>query len=259
MSRVQQPDRMRAAPRRIRRSTVVLAVLALAAATIVPVPGGAEDAAGPMTPPCAGTFFATPVQGDPNAAIVRLSNVLPEATTGGTVTAYGRETAWSGNAESLAVVRSGWTYGASFVLRAAGPIEAVTYAPASGACIFRAGVRSRSGYEAPDGATPPVVSVGNPRHLEPWACARPYADAVVLRAVEPMTPQIAEQQGIKGSVVVWVTLDERGTVMSTRIWSSPSAVLNRAALDAARSSTYSRAVFRCTPVRSTYMFTAAFP
>src|ERR1700736_595983 len=66
------------------------------------------------------------------------------------------------------------------------------------------------------------------------ACARPNVAASVIRAETPMTPPIAAQQGILGTVHVVVSLDADSRVVGTRIQSSPSAVLNAAALAAAR-------------------------
>jgi TonB family protein len=58
---------------------------------------------------------------------------------------------------------------------------------------------------------------------------------------------MAQQQGIMGDVVVRVTLDGSGAVTAVRIQSSPSAILNNAALNAARASTYQAGLQSCTP------------
>ena len=90
------------------------------------------------------------------------------------------------------------------------------------------------------------------------ACARPNAPAVVLRAVEPDTPAIAQQQNIGGTVQVVVDLDERSEVTGARLQSSPSAILNAAALSAARRSTYRTQIRDCRPVPSEFVFSATF-
>src|ERR1700736_498190 len=85
-------------------------------------------------------------------------------------------------------------------------------------------------------------------------CKEPDRPAKVLRAVIPVEPQIAQMQGIHGTVVVLVTLAPDGTVTDARIDSSPSAVLNASALAAARASTFQGAIHDCVPVGATYSF-----
>jgi TonB family protein len=58
---------------------------------------------------------------------------------------------------------------------------------------------------------------------------------------------MAQQQGIVGDVVVRVTLDGSGAVTAVQIRTSPSAILNNAALAAARASTYQPGLQNCTP------------
>src|SRR5437870_5653114 len=89
-----------------------------------------------------------------------------------------------------------------------------------------------------------VVRVPTPPPT-PATCARPNVPATTLRAVEPDTPQIAQQQGISGTVQVIVSLDSSSHVTGTRIQTSPSAVLNSAALSAARQSTFQTEIRDC--------------
>ena len=90
------------------------------------------------------------------------------------------------------------------------------------------------------------------------ACARPNVAGSVLRAVAPDTPPIAAQQGISGEVQVVVSLDTDSHVVATRIQSSPSAVLNQAALSAARQSSFQTEIRDCHPVARDYIFTVYF-
>ena len=78
-------------------------------------------------------------------------------------------------------------------------------------------------------------------------CATPDTAPQVLRLAQPSVPPMAQQQGIQGNVVVRVTLDGSGTVTATQIVSSPSAILNQAAITAARASTYQPGLVHCVP------------
>ena len=73
-----------------------------------------------------------------------------------------------------------------------------------------------------------------------------------------MTPPIAAQQGILGTVHVVVSLDADSRVVGTRIQSSPSAVLNAAALAAARQSTFQAEVRGCRPIAGDYIYSVDF-
>ena len=90
------------------------------------------------------------------------------------------------------------------------------------------------------------------------ACARPNAPAGVLRAIAPDTPALAAQQGIHGTVQVVVSLDADSHVVGARIMSSPSAVLNQAAMNAARQSTYRAEIRGCKPIAADYIFSVEF-
>jgi TonB family protein len=105
---------------------------------------------------------------------------------------------------------------------------------------------------APGAAQAPSPAPPAPR------CARADVPPSVLRTVEPDTPPMAQQQGITGIVAVDVSLDESSRVVSTRIRSSPSALLNAAALNAARSSVYQTAIRDCKPVPADYVLRVDF-
>ncbi|HEY0396584.1 MAG TPA: TonB family protein [Candidatus Elarobacter sp.] len=92
----------------------------------------------------------------------------------------------------------------------------------------------------------------------PLSCARPNVPATTLRALEPETPPLAQQQGISGVVNVVVSLDAQSRVVGTRVQSSPSAALNAAALAAARGSQFRTEVRNCEPVAADYLFSVEF-
>lgn len=218
----------------------------------------ASQAADPLTTttPCPFALGATSVPGDPDAAIARIDGIAPEP--GGTVTAYGATTRWSGIVDRFASVRrNGFRTEYSVLVRAAGPIEALVYQPPNGSCIARGGVRARNGYDAPD-VQRPAVGLANPAAIEPIACAQPYAAAKTLQAAEPRTPEIAMQQSISGIVDLLVTLNDRGEATKATVLNSPSAILNNASIAAAVHSTYSPEIFRCRSVPSTYVFTVSY-
>ena len=106
---------------------------------------------------------------------------------------------------------------------------------------------------APPAATP------SPRPTPtPLSCARPNVPATTVRALEPETPSLAQQQGISGTVAVIVSLDAQSRVVGTRIQSSPSAVLNAPALAAARGSQFKTEVRNCEPIAADYIFSVDF-
>ena len=108
---------------------------------------------------------------------------------------------------------------------------------------------------APPAATPAVTPKPTPT---PLSCARPNIAATTIRATEPETPALAQQQGISGIVQIVVSLDVQSRVVGTRIQSSPSAVLNAAALAAARGSQFRTEVKNCEPIAADYVFSVDF-
>ncbi len=92
----------------------------------------------------------------------------------------------------------------------------------------------------------------------PAACARPNVPAATLQETPAVAPPIAEQQGIQGTVQVVVSLDENSRVVGARIQSSPSAVLNPAALAAARASTFQTEIRDCRPLAGDYIYSVSF-
>ncbi len=114
------------------------------------------------------------------------------------------------------------------------------------------------------GTAPPVPSTSSPTPeptappTAPPACAQPNVPAATLEPVAPETPPLAAQQGISGDVTVVVSLDERSRVTGVHVVSSPSALLNDAALRAARASTFRTEIRACRPIAADYAFIVEF-
>jgi uncharacterized protein YggE len=87
----------------------------------------------------------------------------------------------------------------------------------------------------------------------PVACARPNVAASVIHAAPAVASPLADQQGIHGVVQVVVTLDADSRIVGAAIRSSPSAELNRAAIAAARQSTYQTEIRDCRPIAASYI------
>ncbi len=79
----------------------------------------------------------------------------------------------------------------------------------------------------------------------PMTCEHPFVEGGADHSVAVEAPVMARQQGISGVVVVSVSVDENGNPKNARIVSSPSSLLNNAALTAARAMTYTPAIYRC--------------
>jgi len=114
------------------------------------------------------------------------------------------------------------------------------------------------------GALAALGSAGGAQEITPRptptapTCARPNVAASVIRAMAPDTPAIAAQQGIQGTVQVIVSLDIDSRVVGTRIMSSPSAVLNQAAMNAVRQSVFQTEIRDCRPRAADYIFSVDF-
>jgi protein TonB len=110
------------------------------------------------------------------------------------------------------------------------------------------------------GTAKPVPSAppATPAPPTPLACAHPNVAATTLQAAEPEIPQMAQQQGITGTVTVVVSLDTTGHVTNARVQSSPSALLNNAALTAAKQSRFQPAIENCKPIAADYTFLVEF-
>jgi len=216
----------------------------------------AADSGQPAVDPntaCATDFNVIRIGSEPHAVIVQAFD-LPAPFTG-TITAYGHDTKWSGTVGRWN--ETTW-YGireASLIVIADGPIEAVEYAPTWASCTFHAGAHARGGNEDDRDADRPSLIVTNPAPVDPATCQVPYRSPAVMRTPDTTSPR----SDVHGAVRVAVALDEQGAVQFTRVVSSPGAVLDATAVQAARQTTYRAAVFRCRPVSAGYVFTIEFP
>ena len=110
---------------------------------------------------------------------------------------------------------------------------------------------------APAPPTPPAPSPPAVR-ASPSACVRPNVAAVVLRAEPPVTPPEAVRLGAQGPVNVIVSIDALSHVTAVRIASTPSALLNSAALEATLHSAFQAEIYNCVPVARDYIYSVDF-
>ena len=90
------------------------------------------------------------------------------------------------------------------------------------------------------------------------ACAVADQNARTLVAARVITPPIAVAEKIYGEVVVVITLDAQSHIESASISRSPSVILNQAALQAARASTFQTTIKNCQPVGGSFRFIVVF-
>ena len=89
----------------------------------------------------------------------------------------------------------------------------------------------------------------------PQACTDPNKDARVVVAATPPPTEYQGEITQPTVVVVEVVIDGDGTVLGASVSkSSGSEKLDRAAIIAARKSTYSPRIVDCDPTRSSYLF-----
>jgi Gram-negative bacterial TonB protein C-terminal len=96
--------------------------------------------------------------------------------------------------------------------------------------------------------------------------APPAADACIVRelpggTLQTVPPQITPEirrAHLTGTVKVIVSIDADSNVSGARVISSPSGLLNKPALDAARATIFRTAVRDCKPVADDFIFTVNF-
>jgi TonB family protein len=121
------------------------------------------------------------------------------------------------------------------------------------------GIPQGQGTAAPASAPPATPAPPPPPPTpKPLMCARPNVEATTVHAIEPDMPAMAQQQGITGDVTVVISLDENSHILSATVDSSPSKLLNAAALSAARQSTFQTEIRDCKPVAASYKFVVEF-
>ena len=115
------------------------------------------------------------------------------------------------------------------------------------------GVPQGQGTAAPSQATAPP---GTPKP----ACRNPYQDATVVQQAQADYPESARDLGMgEVTVQVQVTIAPSGALIGTRIFQSGgNMAFDRAAMAAARESSYSPKVVNCEPVTGDYIFKVTF-
>lgn len=109
---------------------------------------------------------------------------------------------------------------------------------------------------AGSGTDPNGVATASAKPPRP-ACSAPDTPARTISAAMPQTPDGAE--GLPATAEVQVTLDAAGRVTDLRIYRSAyDQQLDRAAIAAAKASTYAPALVDCLPSGGTYLFTVEF-
>ena len=131
--------------------------------------------------------------------------------------------------------------------------------------------QSRDAYVAPSG-NPPVGptgdgGIGSPGPTpEPTiaptpkpVCSAPYVEAKTVNKVPPDVPTMAVEQGLTGTAQVKVDLSAEGQVLGASIYQSTgSPLLDRAAITAAKRTTYEPKIVDCAKVPGSYLFRVEF-
>ena len=109
-------------------------------------------------------------------------------------------------------------------------------------------------------AATPAPTPAPPTATPKPTCPNPNEDATIKgSAVEPDYPEMAKQQGDAGTTEVKVTLDATGNPVDTSVYkSSGFAILDQAALKAARATQYNAELVNCVKTAGSYLFTADF-
>ncbi len=89
-------------------------------------------------------------------------------------------------------------------------------------------------------------------------CAEPNVAATTLHAVQPYPTTEAYSQGVHGTVVLRLVLDDRSSVLWVDVIRSPSALLNENSVRAVRESTFRTAIRDCKPVAAEFVFTVEY-
>lgn len=92
----------------------------------------------------------------------------------------------------------------------------------------------------------------------PASCSQASVPATTLKAYAPDMPPIAQQRGLRGVVVVLVTLASDDHTIGARVEATSNPVFNAAALEAANKSRFRTQTFRCRKVYASYLFDVMF-
>jgi TonB family protein len=108
-------------------------------------------------------------------------------------------------------------------------------------------------------ADAPILSVKSSTPLEIAACDEPFRFATATNPVAPRFPDMARMMGAYGTSVVNVAIDAEGSVADAWIFaSSGNNYLDKAAMDAAKATTYEAGRSYCRPVPGSYRFIINF-
>lgn len=111
------------------------------------------------------------------------------------------------------------------------------------------------GTVATSGPTGPPVPSPTPKPV----CSAPYVEASTIDKYAPEMPTLARDQGLSGSAQVQVNLSANGQVLGAKIFvSTGSSVLDNAAVDAAKRTSYSPKIVDCDRVPGSYLFRVDF-
>jgi Gram-negative bacterial TonB protein C-terminal len=122
--------------------------------------------------------------------------------------------------------------------------------PASGKILAR--------LRAEGAAAAPLVA---PRPVDeplPASCSQASVPATTLNAYAPDTPPLAQQQKLRGVVVILVTLASDDHTIGARVEATSDPIFNPAALEAANKSRFRTQTFRCRKVYASYLFDVTF-
>ncbi len=102
---------------------------------------------------------------------------------------------------------------------------------------------------------------GAPHHIAAAAraCGSRDADATISRPYMPVLPTIAAEQGTSGTTLVEIRLGATGSLESSNVFAtSGNPHIDRAALEAARLSSYAPAMHGCTASGGSYLLHVEF-
>ena len=122
----------------------------------------------------------------------------------------------------------------------------------------------QSGQDIGPGTGPGVASAApteapTPSPTPKPVCSAPYVEASTVEKYTPEIPQMAREQGLSGVAQVQVDLSASGQVLSAKIFASTgSSLLDNAAVDAARRTTYSPKIVDCGRVPGSYLYRVEF-
>jgi TonB family protein len=107
-------------------------------------------------------------------------------------------------------------------------------------------------------ASPAPTPAPTPTPTPKATCDRPDVAARTIVVADPEMPIMARERNVTGTVDVRVDLSETGAVRSVSIANTPDAMLDQAALDAARRSTYAPEIVDCKAQSGSYLFRVEF-